>query len=232
MKTWMKVAIGCVAAAMIGLFALTAAFVGLGYWAKGRVEEAAGLGPEARQAREELNRIPFARPADGRVSEDRLKLFIDVQAATHVVYDKYKSEFEARMRKLENKEAPGLSDLATGLTFIGEVQRAELEALVRVRMPEGEHAFIEEAVQTFLWSEVAQDVASGEAAKALERSARGNLPPEAKEALARVAEEARAESSGAKRPGTAENAVLFRKYEKELRRFAMPGFDLAVGDRR
>lgn len=61
MKPWMKIAIGCLAVSILGLFLLVAGLVGFGYWAKNRVEEFTGGGPEVQEARKKANAVPFHR---------------------------------------------------------------------------------------------------------------------------------------------------------------------------
>ncbi|MEO5762918.1 MAG: hypothetical protein ABIR28_11465, partial [Vicinamibacteria bacterium] len=89
MKTWMKVAIGCFAVAMIGTFMLIAGVVGLGYFAKSKLEEVTG-GEAVESARRTANAAPFIRPAGDIIAEPRLVKYIEVRASVYSVYQKYR----------------------------------------------------------------------------------------------------------------------------------------------
>ena len=51
MKPWLKVAIGCIAVAVIACFLLVAGLVGLGFWAKNKVQEVTSGGASVEEAR-------------------------------------------------------------------------------------------------------------------------------------------------------------------------------------
>jgi len=232
MKPWMKVAIGCLAVSVIGLFIFVAALVGFGYWAKNKVQEVTGGGPAVEEARKAANSVPFTRPADNLVSEDRLVRFIEVRAAVFSVYEKYRGEIDARMAKLKDGKSLDLADLSTGLTFMGEIQRAESLALAKHRMSEREYAFITGEVYKSMvtqGSEAQQRAIEG-AAEAARSASEGieNLPPEAREALKQAGAEIAAGSREASERLSElrvpkENEELFKKYEAELKKYAMPG---------
>lgn len=237
MKPWMKISLGCLAASVIALFLLVAGLVGFGYWAKNRVEEFTGGGPEVEAARKTANAAPFSTPAGNQVSEERLVRFIEVRAAVYSVYEKYREEIESRLAKVKEGKPVDFGDISTGLTFMGEIQRAETLALAKYGMSEREYAFITGEVYKSMWSDRAEGAKAMEGVASAAQSAadaiaaaKGEdaLPPEAREALAKaregVAEGARDASRQLASIRTSpENEALFRKYEADLKKYAMPG---------
>jgi hypothetical protein len=237
MKPWMKIAIGCFAVCVIGLFLFVAGVVGLGYWAKNKVEEVTGGGPEVEEARKAANAIPFTKPAGGVVEEARLVRFIEVRAAVHSVYDKYKGEIESRMARVKDGQSLDFGDLSTGLTLMGELQRAETLALAKHQMSEDEYSFIAGEVYKSLWVDMGGADASKAAIKEATKAARAateamkqaeGLPPEAREAIAEATSEIAkgADTASIEIEGVEtapENVVLFKKYETDLKKYAMPG---------
>jgi hypothetical protein len=236
----MKVVLGCLAVVVIGLFLTVAGLVGFGYWARNKFEEVTKGGPEVEDARKVANAVPFTRPPGGIVAEPRLVKFIAIRASVFSVYEKYRGEIESRMARVKEGKSLDLGDISTGLTLVGEIHRAEALALARHGMSEDEYGFITGELYKSLWT----DFGGSEAAKKAIREAgataksaadavktadgKGDLPPEAREAIARAQAEIAAGTEEAARnldaPGTApENVVLFKKYEADLRKYAMPG---------
>jgi hypothetical protein len=239
MKPWMKVAIGCFAVAVIALFLFVAGVIGLGYWAKNKVQEVTGGGPAVEEARKAANAVPFTRPAGNMVAEPRLVKFIEIRASVYSVYEKYRGEIESRMAKVKEGKSLDFGDISTGLTLMGEVQRAETMALAKHGMSEDEYAFITGEVYKSMWADLGGAEASkkaikdaGQAAKAASEAMKAaeaqGMPPEAREALAKAGSEIAASTQQATRDienvGTApENVALFKKYEADLKKYAMPG---------
>lgn len=239
MKPWLKVAIGCLAAAIIACFLLVAGLVGLGYWAKNKVQEVTSGGASVEEARKKANAVPFTRPANDRVDEGRLVKFIEVRSDIFSVYEKYRGEIESRVKSVKDGKPFDLSDISTGLTVVSEVHKAEALALAKRGMSEDEYAFITEQVYRAMWAgapgaDVAARVLSQQAEAAAKQAERADLPPEARAAIA----EARAEMANGARDAaremqalapSPENAALFKKYEADLKRYAMPGLQVLFG---
>lgn len=235
MKPWMKIAIGCLAVSIMGLFLMVAGLVGFGYWAKNKVEEVTGGGPEVEEARKKANAVPFHRPAGDVIEEPRLVRYIEVRAGVFTVYEKYKGELESRMAKVKEGQSLDFGDISTGFTLMGELQRAESLALAKYEMSEDEYAFINGEVYKAMWTDLGGGAATKQAVRQATRQAteamKGidvqGLPPEAREALARAGTEIEKGSTEASRQmeGVATNAAnvaLFKKYEADLKKYAMP----------
>ena len=236
MKPWMKIAVGCLAVSIIAFFLFVAGVVGLGYWAKGKVEEVAGGGADAQAARKAANEVPFTRPAGDIIAEPRLVKFIEVRAAIFSVYEKYRGEIESRMARMKEGKSIDLSDISTGFTFIGEIQKAEALALARYGMPEREYEFINEQVYSSMWADFGPAHAgrrairqATEAAKTAARQAEAEgAPEEARAAIEQAGAEVAAELARHATP--AENVALFKKYEAEIRKYAMPEMSFDTRD--
>jgi len=239
MKPWMKVALGCFAVAVIALFLFVAGVIGLGYWAKNKVQEVTGGGPAVEEARKAANAVPFTRPAGNLVAEPRLVKFIEIRASVFSVYEKYRGEIESRMAKVKEGKSIDFGDISTGLTMMGELQKAETLALAKHGMSEDEYAFITGEVYKSMWTDFGSGEASKKAIKdaasaaedAMKAAEAQGMPPEAREALAKARTEIAASTEQAARDlenvGTApENVALFKKYEADLKKYAMPGLNI------
>ncbi len=247
MKPWVKVAIGCFALLVIAVFLLVAGLVSFGYWAKNRVEEVTGGGEAVAEARRTANAVPFARPAGNVIAESRLVRFIEVRASVFSVYEKYRAEIESRVAKVKESHGLDFGDIATGLTLIGELQKAEALALARHGMSEDEYAFITGEVYKSMWADFGEGgpgkkaiedaaLAAKTAADAMKGSRTAGLPPEARAALARAGSEIAAGSRDASREienmkTAPENQALFKKYREDLNKYAMPGLNIIFNEK-
>ncbi len=170
MKPWMKVALGCLAVGVILSFLFVAGLLGFGYWAKNKVQEFTGGGPAVEEARKAANAVPFARPAGGvdrrsPVSSSSSKSGPRVFS----VYEKYRGEIEARVAKVKEGKSLDFGDISTGLTLMGELQKAETLALGKHGMSEDEYAFINSEVYKSMWTDLGANDAGR---KAVEQAAR------------------------------------------------------------
>ncbi len=245
MKTWMKIALGCLAASVIAVFLFVGGLVAFGFWAKNKVEEVAGGGPAVEEARRTANAIPFAKPSGGVIDEARLLRFIEVRAGIHSVYDKYKGELESRLTRMKESQSFDFSDFSTGLTLMGELQKAEALALAKHGMSEAEYSFIASEVYKSMWTEMGGAEVSKRAVKEAANAAKAaatamreaggeGLPAEAREALAQASAEIAASSGDATAQmehlvTAPENVTLFKKYEADLKKYAMPGLQVLFG---
>jgi hypothetical protein len=246
MKTWMKVAIGCIAAAVIACFLFVAGLLGFGYWAKNQIEQATSGGPEVEEARRKANAVPFSMPTGGVIAEEQLVKFIEIRANVYSVYQKYRGEIDARAEKIKEGKGIDFSDISTSLTFVSELQKAEALALAKHGMSEDEYGFISGEVYKSMWTDMSADAggrkgmknaadATKTASEVLKEKA-GELPPEARAGLEKASEELARSSEDVRRElegmGTSpENAALFRKYEKDLKKYAMPGLGVLFDEK-
>ena len=180
------------------------------------------------------------------MAEPRLVKFIEVRGSVFSVYEKYRGEIESRMAKVKEGKSLDFGDISTGLTFMGELQKAETLALARHAMSEDEYAFITGEVYKSMWADLGagdagkkaiKDAAEAarSAAEAMKEAGAQGVPPEAREALARAGSEisatARDASERIEEIGTApENVALFKRYEADLRKYAMPALNIFLSE--
>jgi hypothetical protein len=112
------------------------------------------------------------------------------------VFDVY-AKHKDELEALNKKKQTGLGDLARGLGVLGEVRMAQAQALADVGMSEDEYRFMVQQVYKTLWA--------SEAAKASPGPEGGASAPTLEVPPANIA--------------------LFRKYETEIKQYAMGGLE-------
>ena len=239
-----KIALGCLGAGCLvvaGAAAVLVFGVGVGaHWLKGKTETFMGEQQKIEALKEQANKVPFTRPADGAVTEARLLKFLDVRKRVFSVYEKHRPEFEA----MKNKKDADFTDLRAAVGVLGEARLAVAQAMADVGMGEEEYQFMVQAVYQSAW------------AAEIERSS-GKPPSEAMGEMMKQAQEAMKKGVDAARkegvPGvkdipddavqTAEdqmskaaegmksldaprgNVELFRKHEADIKKYAMHGLE-------
>jgi hypothetical protein len=253
LTTGAKVAIGCAIAFVVAGLGVAAAVFGGLWWAKGKAEQFTASESRIDDLKKKANAVPFTRPADGVIREDRLLKFLDIRKRVFAVYEQHKDELEAMGKKKQGD----FSDLTKGLGMVNEVRTAQAQALADVGMSEDEYRFMVEQVYKTLWaSEVAKqsggksvseaageayDKAAAEMEKARANTAAGQgdatLTPEQREAAKKNAEELEKGIAEAKKQGSEvresaremdvppANIALFRKYEGDIKKYAMGGLE-------
>lgn len=247
MTTGVKIAIGCGVALILGIIVVAVGLGGAAYWAKGKMEEVTGNESRIEELHAKANQTPFEQPADGIIREDRLVKFIDVRKRVFSVYEKHRPALEA----MNQKKQGDWSDVTTGFSVINEVRTAQAQALADVGMSEDEYRFMVEQVYKTAWAAGIADSTGGksvseaaadtyrQAAEAMEKAraenkARGGAASEqAEEAdesvekgledLRKATEEARENAKDMDVPP--QNIALFKKYEAEIKKYAMGGLE-------
>ncbi len=238
MGTGAKIAIGClVAVAVTGMVVLVVVFGGA-YWLKGKAEEMKAEQEQIDELVRKADANPFTRPADNRIQEDRLVKFIEVRKVVFAAYSKH----EKVIQKAKNKNQADLSDVRQVFNIVNEIRMAQAKAQADQGMSSEEYRFLVEQVYRSFWaSEVAK--ASGKsaaeaAAEGTEQAAEGmektaddtDMPEEARRALRDAAERVRSGGGEIQEQLKAldvpkENVELFRKYEREIQKYAMTGLE-------
>ena len=239
-----KIALGCLGAGCLGVAGVAVVLVfgvGVGaHWLKGKAQTFVGEEQKIEALKAQANRLPFTRPPDGVVSEDRLQKFLDVRKRVFSVYEKHRAEFEA----MKNKKDADLSDIRAAFGVLGEARLAVAQAMADVGMGEEEYQFMVQAVYQSAW------------AAEIERSS-GKPPSEAMAEMMKQAQEAMKKGVDAARnegvPGAKDipddavdgaedqmskaaegmksldapraNVELFRKHEAEIKKYAMHGLE-------
>ena len=189
MGTAGKIAIGCGIAVIVGGIVAVVALGGLAFWAKGKVEGLTAEQSRIEQLHRKANANHFMPPADGAISEDRLKKFLEVRTRVYAVYENHKQELD----EMGKKKQGDFGDVRKGFALINELRLAQAQGLAEVGMSEDEYRFLVEQIYKSMWaSEAAR---SGASPAAVDSS----VPPA--------------------------NVALFRKYEPEIKKYAMGGLE-------
>ena len=240
-----NIALGCLGAGCLVVAGVAAVLVfGMGagaYWLKGKAQTFLGEEQKIEALKKEANKVPFTRPADGAVKEDRLLKFLDVRKRVFYVYEKHRAEFEA----MKNKKDADFTDIKTAFGVLGEARLAVAQAMADVGMGEEEYQFMVQAVYQSAW------------AAEIEKSS-GKPPSEAMAEMMRQAQETMKKGVDAARkegvPGVKDipddavetahdqiskaaesmksldapraNVELFRKHEADIKKYAMHGLEL------
>jgi len=240
-KPIVKVAIGCGIALVVGGIAVIVALGAAGWWFKGKIESVAADQEKIDALQRKADQVPFDPPADGVLAEERLVKFLEIRKRVHGVYEKYKAELEG----MGEKKQADLGDVTRAFGMINELRLAQVQALADVGMSQAEYAHFVETIYRTLWaSEIERSTgksaseAVGDAARAIEQ-AMSAAKREAHEEGAHGAEEqvaqAQEEAAQALREASDEvrtldvpqaNIELFRKYEDEIKKYAMGGLEL------
>jgi hypothetical protein len=221
MTTGVKIAVGCgIALVLAGIIAMVSIGAGA-WWLKGKVEETTGdlaeRAEELEAYQEKANANPFTQPADGVVQEARLLKFLEVRKQVYAVYEAHRSEFEG----LKDRKDAGISDVLKVGGVMLDARLALLKGLAEVGMSEDEYHFIVQQVYHSAWAAAAEKETGKRTAETIRETARQAQDPEAAGALEELGEQAEAlEAPQA-------NVDLFRKYEADLKKYAMEGLALA-----
>jgi hypothetical protein len=253
--TGVKVAIGCAAAAILGVIVLAVGLGGAAWWAKGKIQQVAGDQDRIDSLQEKANQNAFDRPADGVIQEARLVKFLDVRRRVYDVYKKYEKEIEARGKK----QQADFGDVTKAIGMINEIRLAQAQAQADLGMSDDEYRFLVEQVYKTMWAaEVAKQTggksvseaagqAYDQAAKAMAEAARqaGQVRAEAGRSGNDAAEDAAEESQKQVQEGAEElrkqaaearerakdmdvpaaNIALFQRYEAQIKQYAMSGLE-------
>ncbi|HVR69276.1 MAG TPA: hypothetical protein VMT87_00410 [Vicinamibacteria bacterium] len=255
MTTGAKVAIGCAAVAMLGLIVVVAGLGGAAWWAKGKVEEVAGGQDRIERLQERANRNDFRRPSDGLIVEARLQKFLDVRRRVYDVYKKYEKDLEARGTKEqadfgdvtaafgminEIRLAQAQAQADVGMSddeyrfLVEQVYKTMWAAEVAKRtggqsVSEAAGAMYDQAAQAMARAaeqarqarEAAERQGDDEAEDAAEQSE--EKVADGVDELRQQAAEARERAEEMDVPPA--NVALFRKYEPQIRQYAMTGLE-------
>jgi hypothetical protein len=244
-KTLAKVAIGCGIVLVLAGVATMALVVGGAWWLKGKAEQVVGNEERIQEAKERAKAAgpAFAPPADGVVQEARLVKFLEIRKRVFAVYEKHKPEIEAAGRK----ETADFSDVMKGVAWLNELRTAQAEAQAAVGMGDDEYRYMIEAVYKAWWgSEIARQTGGKSASEAAEagyeqmteamrqmQEQMKDLPPEERKAFEDAVRQAQTQSpseqdraSLRKLDAPKANIELFRRYEADIKKYAMGGLEL------
>jgi hypothetical protein len=252
--TGVKIAIGCGVALIVCLLAVAVLFFGGVYWLKGKTEEFTGNENRIEELQKKANETPFERSPDGLITEDRLVKFLDVRKRVHGTYEKHQTAIEAIGKKKQGEwsdvtkgftvinelrlaQAQALADVGMSEDeyqfMVEQVYRSAWASEIEKSTGKPPSQAVDDAVAK---AQEAMRQAQRETARARERADRADdkaVEKEAEEAqeavdegmqeLGRAGQDAR-EAAGQMDVPPA-NIALFRKYEAEIKRYAMGGLE-------
>jgi general stress protein YciG len=255
LSTGAKIALGCgcvvllAGAAVVGVVGVGA------FWAKSKVTEMKGGLDKIQAKTEEIERWEkqaqanaYTAPADGVISEARLLKFLDARKQVFAVYQKYEPQFKEIQAKHDTagKEVTftdAMSGLGKVADLFAEVRLTQMKALAEAGMNPDEYRDIQMAVYKSAWAAESMkssgklpSEAVAEGQKQMQEAMRKGMAEAEKQGVpgAAMSEEQQkqlAESMG--KLGEAAKALdapkanveLFRKYEADIKKYAMNGLE-------
>jgi hypothetical protein len=222
MTTGAKVALGCAGAVLLGGLVVIAGVVGLGFWAKGKVDQVTAGEQKIEALHRQADANTFTPPADGVLQEERLLKFLETRRRVFDVYVKHKDAIDAMSKQKEG----GLREITQGLSILNEARLARAEGLAAVGMSQAEHDYFVTQVYKSSWaSEFAKENAGqtfSQVADQAAETARKALE-ETRPAAEQMAREMR--QRGKEMDVPPQNIALFRKHEAEIKKYAMGGLE-------
>lgn len=242
MGTGGKIAIGCAVALVVAVLGVVGVFVFGAYWAKGKVESMQAEQKQIEDLKTKANEASFETPADGVVQEPQIVRFIAVRKNVYEVYSKNEAFIQAM--KDDKKKDADFSDVRKGFALLNELRLAQARGQADQGMSDAEYAFLVEQVYKSSWAAHVADQTGGKSLseatdeanrkaidqmrEAAERA--GEQSPEMKQTLEKQvgdlekhADEAHDAAVAADVPP--QNVALFRKYEADLKKYAMSGLE-------
>jgi hypothetical protein len=254
-STGAKIAIGCAAVAFLGVVVVVVGLGGAAWWAKGKIESVAGDQDRIEKLQEQANRTEFHRPSDGVIAEDRLVKFLDIRRRVYDVYKKYEKEIEARGKKEQgdfgdvtaafgmiNEIRLAQAQAQADLGMSDDEYRFLVEQIYKtmwasaVAGSTGGKTPSEAASQMYDQAAQAMEKMAAEARRAQQQAkAQGDeqaeeAAEEGQEDVEDGAEELRKQAAEARERAQdmdvpAANIALFRKYEPQIKQYAMGGLE-------
>ena len=255
MTTGVKIAIGCGVALILGVIVFAVLLGGAAYWAKGKVEEVAGDENRIEELHKKANAAAFEQPADGVIREDRLVKFIDIRKRVFGVYEKHRAALDAMSQKKQgdfSDVTKGFSVIneirlaqAQALADVGmseDEYRFMVEQVYKtawaaeIARASGGKTPSEAAADVYAQAQKAMEEAQREAAKARQGAKQRDQDAaedqaeeveksiaEGQQQLGRAGQDAREAASSMDVPPA--NLELFKKYEAEIKQYAMGGLE-------
>jgi hypothetical protein len=237
-----KIAIGCGIALIVAVVGVVA-FVGIGaYWVKGKAESLQAEQKQIEALKEKANEASFTEPADSVVEEPQIVRFIAVRKHVFDVYSKNEAFIESM--KDDKKKDANFSDVRKAFSLLNELRLAQAQGQADQRMSDSEYAFLVGQVYKSSWAAHVADQSGGKTVteatddanrqaieqmkKAAERAAEQS--PGMKDALDKQVGALEEHADAAHEAAVAadvppQNVALFRKYEADLKKYAMSGLE-------
>lgn len=242
MGTGAKIAIGCGIALVVAVVGVVGVVAVGAFWAKSKVESVQAEQKQIEDLKTKANEASFTEPSDGIVQEDQIVRFIAVRRNVYDVYSKNEAFIESM--KDEKKKEADFSDLRKGFALLNELRLAQAKGQAEQRMSDAEYAFLVGQIYKSSWAAHVADQTGGKTLTEATDEANRKAVEQMKQAAERAAEqspgmketlekqvgaleehadEAHAAAAAAEVPP--QNVALFRKYEADLKKYAMSGLE-------
>jgi hypothetical protein len=236
--------IGCVVIVAAGILVVA----GGGLYVRHKFHEWIGGAQDQAKQDEQLSKhYPFPPPPDGVIAENQLQRFLAVRKQIYAVYERYEPQF----KNLDQNKKRDLSVISKGWSMWKELRQEHTKALAAQKMSPEEYQYILNAVYK-TWAAVGTkealknqsfaDMGEKGLKEAIDRIDLQLKDPQtsepAKKALQKTREELQKQldhidqNSAVKQLDEtldsvpAENVALFRKYEREIKKYSMSGLEL------
>jgi len=243
MKTWAKVAIGCLAVLLILCIVLAVVFFFAGTWLKSKLGGFFGGAYETGKNISAIQKLDqqyrFSPPADGAMSEDRLQAFLTACEKMKAVADPLKED----LKQMGSGDQAKMEDANKAMAATSAITQAIKEGLEQAQMSPTEFRWIEQTAYAALEESASAGTTGGEiqGMEGFEAVAKASLEPleaqlndpnltaEQKEALQSQINEIKSTMAPAPAGGSASpNATLAEKYRQQLESYDVRDF-VAMG---
>jgi hypothetical protein len=255
MSTGGKIALGCGCLVLAAGAAAVTAVMGLGFWAKSKVADVTGGLDKMAAAVKEVDTweqkakaYAYSAPAGGLITEARLVKFLDTRKRVFAVYQQYEPQLkELEAKSKQHGDKPSFSDAMAGVgkvaELFNELRLTQMKALAENGMNPDEYRDIQMAVYKTAWAAESQKQSGRTPSEALteagqqmrdamrkglaEAQKQGVAIPEADAQQEKLEESQKELSAVAKSLEVPKaNVELFRKYEADIKKYAMGGLVL------
>ena len=251
-----KIALGCGCLVLLAGAAVIGVVGAGAFWAKSKVTEMTGGIDKIQAKTEEIERWEqkananaYTAPADGVIAEARFLKFLDTRKQVFAVYQQYEPQFkELQAKSKASGETASFSDAMTGMgkvaQLFGQIRLTQVKALAEAGMNEQEYRDIQLAVYKSAWAAESlkqsgkmPSEALADAGKQMQEAMRKGLAEAQRHGApgAGMSDEQQKQLSDSMGGlGNAASALdvpranveLFRKYEADIKKYAMGGLEL------
>lgn len=224
MKTWAKVAIGCLVVLVVFCVIAIVTMIFAGAWVKekvgGLVGNAVSTGKNIAAIQQLDQKYPFTEPEDGVLSEPRLQAFLDACQQARAVAMTH----QEILQKAQSGSGDGASDAKKILDATSALTTAFKEGLESNQMSPAEFRWISQTAYDALNAAPAEGGSGMEGIEAMARASLEvlepqlndpSLTPDQRQALESQISEIKAQA-GEGAPGGNPNAALAEQYRSQL----------------
>lgn len=230
MKTWAKIAIGCLVVLVLCCLILAGTFIFAGAWLKSKLGGFFGgaydMGKNISAIQQMDQQYPFQEPADGLLREDRLQAFMSICKKINGV----SAPLQADLERLNSGGEGNMEDANKAMAAVATITQALKEGLEQNQMSPSEFRWIEMTAYSALDEAPAEggsDIQGMEGFEAMTKASLEvlepqlndpGLTPEQRAALESQIAELRAQLGQGAAPasGPSPNAAVVDRYRQEL----------------